>query len=299
MLLGEHAVLEGHLALAGAVDKRLQVTLEPRNDQRITIHSALGELASDLSDLSDLSDKNRFRFILAAVRAYSKELHCGFDVCVSSDFPDTVGFGSSAAVTVATHLVLRRLCDMAQDPRSLFLACLKTVRDVQGTGSGTDLAACIHGGVVAYRAEPFEWTPLSICHPITVVYSGHKTPTPDVIRFVQQEKERRPAEFFSIYKAIEQSVLAAVQAIRNHDWQRLGDLLNQNHHHMCSMGVSDDNLETIVNYLQQQPRILGAKISGSGLGDCAIGLGTANLSGLSFESIPTMFTNRGATLDQA
>lgn len=302
MLLGEHAVLDGRLALAAALDARLSVTLIPHDAPTITIHSTLGTFECNLADLSDPSLINlgghNFRFITTSLRLYASQVPSGFTLEVEANFPETIGFGSSAAVTVATHLAMRRFCDIAADPTTLFKVCLETVRNVQGMGSGTDLAACIHGGVVAYRAHPFEWTPLTMSHPITVVYSGHKRPTPEVIRHVNEEKAKRPDAFDAIYDAIEQSVLAAIEAIRNHDWPTLGRLFNDNQQYMCDMGVCNDDLETIVTYLQNQPGILGAKISGSGLGDCAVGLGTADISALPYASIPSRISEQGATLEE-
>lgn len=302
MLLGEHAVLDGRLALAAAVDARLKVTLVPHDTHAITIHSTLGTCECTLTDLGAASSTrlggHAFRFIIMSLRQYASQLPSGFRLEVETDFSDTIGFGSSAAVTVATHLVLRHFCNLPTDPTTLFRICLDSVRNVQGMGSGTDLAACIHGGVVAYRAHPFEWTPLTMSHPITVVYSGHKTPTPEVIRYVHEEKTKRPEAFVAIYDAIEQSVLAAIEAIRNHDGLALGQLLNENQRYMCDMGVCDDDLETIVTYLQNQPGIFGAKISGSGLGDCAVGLGTADVSALPYASIPSRICEQGATLDE-
>jgi mevalonate kinase len=42
------------------------------------------------------------------------------------------------------------------------------------------------------------------------------------------------------------------------------------------LGVSNRLLNNIVDTLAAQPQIYGAKISGAGLGDCVIGLGSVN-----------------------
>ena len=51
MIMGEHAVLHGKKALVAAVDQRLHVYLEARDDQTLEIQSALGSLSCDLKDL--------------------------------------------------------------------------------------------------------------------------------------------------------------------------------------------------------------------------------------------------------
>ena len=43
MLMGEHAVLRGQPAIVCAINKRMKVTLTPREDKAVLMHSALGE----------------------------------------------------------------------------------------------------------------------------------------------------------------------------------------------------------------------------------------------------------------
>jgi mevalonate kinase len=51
---------------------------------------------------------------------------------------------------------------------------------------------------------------------------------------------------------------------------------------MDAMGVNTPELEAIVCALQTEPEIFGAKISGAGLGDCAVGIGYADLTDLGY-----------------
>ncbi|QBG47177.1 hypothetical protein EGM51_07120 [Verrucomicrobia bacterium S94] len=74
----------------------------------------------------------------------------------------------------------------------------------------------------------------------------------------------------------------AVSRLRNHDVPGFGKILNRNQELMDEMGVNTPELQIIVDALQQSPDIFGAKISGSGMGDCAIGIGYADLEELGF-----------------
>ena len=51
---------------------------------------------------------------------------------------------------------------------------------------------------------------------------------------------------------------------------------------MDEVGVNTPELQEIVTALQNDPGICGAKISGSGLGDCAVGIGSTELPGLDY-----------------
>ena len=63
----------------------------------------------------------------------------------------------------------------------LYDAALAVIHTVQnGRGSGTDLAASLYGGLIAYRAAPRELSPLSGAPDIALWYVGYKMKTPDV-----------------------------------------------------------------------------------------------------------------------
>ena len=49
--------------------------------------------------------------------------------------------------------------------------------------------------------------------------------------------------------------------------------MREHHRYQQQLGVSDPTLELLIDEAQQQPGIAGAKISGSGLGDCIVTLG--------------------------
>ncbi len=294
MLMGEHAVLHGHPSLVCAVNRRMVVTLSSRSDSLLHIQSALGEYTAPLE--APAPDP-RFRFVLAAL-ARQKEVQGGLDLVIESEFSHTVGLGSSAAVTVALQAALDLFLGKPLDARRVFEASRSVIREVQGLGSGADVAASVYGGIVAYRADPLEIESLLASHPVTVIYSGSKMPTAEVVRKVQQQREQRPELFDGIFSLMGQSVPHAVEAIRVGDWASFGALLNLNQGLMDALGVSNARLSEIVHALRSDPNILGAKISGSGLGDCAIGLGASARKDWPYEVLPVSITNRGLLQDE-
>jgi mevalonate kinase len=148
----------------------------------------------------------------------------------------------------------------------LFHRSLATIHRVQGRGSGADVAASVFGGLVAYRADPLEITPLPKCFPLTAVYSGSKMKTADVIRWVEERRALNPDYYEKIFDRMDASVGEVIA-----DFPRLGTLLNLNQKLMEEMGLCNAALAEIVGVFQSLE--IQAKISGSGLGDCAVGLG--------------------------
>jgi mevalonate kinase len=274
MLLGEHAVLHGHRALVCAINRRITVRLSPLEQEELRVESKLGSYESPLRDLVD---HPALRFVIQSVRQHADQVPSGFELRIDSEFSPEIGFGSSAAVTVAVHAaILVWLLGEPPERPLLFSQALETVHAVQGRGSGADLAASIHGGVVAYRTDPsFEPVPVSV--PLTAVYCGYKVPTPEVILKVEQWRVENPAKYEHIFSEMDAGISEAVACLKHHDWPAFGRILNSNQHLMDEMGVNTPELQEIVAALQAAPDVFGAKISGSGLGDCAIGIGYAAL----------------------
>ncbi len=258
MLLGEHAVLHGRRALVCAINKRITVELLQINTPALRIVSGLGNYEAPLGVLTDHPD---FRFVLDAVRQYP--LTQGIELKIESEFSSDIGFGSSAAVTVATHAALM---GGDGDRMELFKRSLATIHRVQGRGSGSDVAASVFGGVVAYRAEPLEINPLKVSFPLTAVYSGSKMKTADVIRYLEERRALNADYFERIFDRMDASVGEVLD-----DFSQLGRMLILNQKLMEEMGLCNAALAEIIAGFREQG--VPAKISGSGLGDCAIGLG--------------------------
>lgn len=294
MLFGEHAVLHGKRALVCAVSRRMRVALSARADGRVGIASALGTYESELARLDAAP---AFRFVLAAIEHERPQLKGGFDLAIESEFAPDLGLGSSAAVTVATLAALAAFSGRALDRETVFRSARAVIQRVQGVGSGADAAASVYGGIVAYRMEPLAIRRIAQIHPITVVYSGSKTPTPEVIRRVEERRAGYAAVFHAIYEAMNRISDEAVTAIEQRNWTRAGGLMNVAQGLMESIGVGTAELARIVYALRDQPGVLGAKISGSGLGDCVIALGRPAALGPEFRVVEADMSDQGVTMD--
>lgn len=278
MLLGEYAVLYGKPALVCAVNKRITVILTPRTDDRIEIQSALHGHYS--TSLSELAIEKPFQFVLGALKQYQPRLRRGCEIEIHSEFSDKVGLGSSAAVTVATLAALVTWLNLKISPLELVRQGRSVVKQVQGVGSGADVSASVYGGMVGYQPQPLAVEKMSHLSPLTVVYSGFKTPTVDAIKQVQTNFSTHAQLLHHIHQSIGQCALDGILLARKGDWQTLGTMMNIQQGMMESLGVSMPILREYIESLRKQPGIFGAKISGSGLGDCVVGLGVSQLQDL-------------------
>lgn len=281
MLMGEHAVLFGHRAIVCALAQRIHATLTPRQDQQVTIQSPLANYTGTLAHIHNVHQPE-LAFVIASIRAVNPPQ--GFDLVIHSEFSHTVGLGSSAAVTAACVYALLLYTHGNTTPDAVFDTGLQAIHAVQQRGSGSDLAASVFGGILGYTAQPKNITPLlspATFHADTALqldlyYCGYKTPTPKVLTTVAQAATAFPKLYQAIYHNMHATTTAAEAAVVQQDWQQLGKLMNIYHGLMDALGVSDAKLSELVYNARQNADVLGAKISGSGLGDCIITLSKPN-----------------------
>jgi mevalonate kinase len=268
MLLGEHAVLRGYPAVVCAINRRITVTLQPRSDNAIHIHSDV--LGTYITATDVLSIESPFEFVLAALQAYKDQLPSGCELTITAEFSESMGLGSSAAVTVATLAVLQEWIEGAIDLEALYQLGVFVVRSVQGMGSGADIAASVFGGTLLYDADIKQ---LSHDPAITLLYVGYKTPTPEVVAYVQSCESADPDKYADLFEKIGALAAQGAEAIEHQDWYGLAQIFATHQKLQAALGVSDVALEALIAKSIAFPEVSAAKISGSGLGDCIVTLG--------------------------
>jgi len=293
MLFGEHAVLHGHPALAAAIDRRITVQLRPRADDQVCVTSAIGRYATRRGTIAD---DPRFRFVVETLRAFDTALPAGCELDLESDFSPELGLGSSAAVTVALLGALDAWCGTDLDRPALHARALGVIRAVQGRGSGADAAASLYGGVVRIADDPPVITPIAGCPPLTVVYSGSKRKTAEVIACVDQLARAHPTVVQAVFEAMGAVTEQATAALAAGDWPALGRLADTAEGLMAALALETPAIREILTLLQRDPGIHGAKISGSGLGDCVIGFGRSACSCAPFTPVDAAITAEGLTV---
>lgn len=288
MLFGEHAVLRGAPAVVTAVDQRMHLERTPLKLPRLRIKSTLGHYDAPLAELTD---DERFRFVLEAVRRASPQ--AGLNVAIASEFSSTIGFGSSAAVTVGTVALLHPKASKHE----IFEEALAVVRAVQGRGSGSDVAASAFGGFIGYRADPCEIEELNPPQipDVSVVYCGYKVPTVKVIEHVATREAAEPELVRAALTKLGHIAGVAMDAIQEGDWDMVGRLMQMHQRLADTIGINTPELRTISAGLEAATGMFGAKITGAGLGDCVIGVGAAGASVPGFETIPVGIGGAGLT----
>lgn len=282
MLFGEHAVVRGGLGIAMALAQRLRVKLTPRTDKQITITS--DRFPSWTGDIEHLNAIEPHDFTLGVLRYWRSHYDHGWDVDIHSDLSTTQGLGSSAALVVALTAAIYESIQPKQTKLSVLQAIAHAARQViiqvQGKGSGCDAYASTFGAIVVVEGavahapqQPLNYQCIHATLPIQAIYTGYKTKTSVVLAKVAAAEAENPELFSAIFERINIQTRQALHASHKADWQQLGLLMQQQYLEQLALGVSDPTIEAIIHRLNKLNTCLGAKISGSGLGDCVIALG--------------------------
>lgn len=293
MLLGEHAVVYGRPCIVTAVGQRMkatvEITTEPNfelqapdvkvTDYKRSLRAGFNDpaLKKAIEDVGVGDIPKGARFVEVAVKNFLDKYPFGGGVKVTteSQFSSEFGFGSSSASTVCVIKALSEITGTNLDQKAIFDLAYKTVLDIQGKGSGFDVAAATFGGTLYYVIGGKVIEPLNIeSLPLIVGYTGIKFDTVALINEVSKKAEKYPQVIENVYSQIEKLVEQAKVALLNKDWQSLGELMNFNEGYLATLGVEGKKLADTI-YAAREAGAWGAKLSGAGIGDCMIALPSA------------------------
>jgi len=250
MLFGEHAVVYDYPCIVTTVSPRVYVEIEDGKSK---------------SKIEAPQVKNT-RFVEESINIFKQKYNVNGEMLVKtySDFSSKLGLGSSSAVTVATIIALSKLYKIKISKKEIFDLGYKVIRTIQKVGSGFDVASATYGGTIYFLTGGKVIEPLPIKDLSLVIgYSGTKASTTRIVKDLKPD--------FKIFDKIGKIVEEAKIALVNSDWKIAGELMNQNHQLLKSMGVSTQKLDKMCEAAVLSGAF-GAKLSGAGGGDCMISL---------------------------
>ncbi|HTS81134.1 MAG TPA: mevalonate kinase [Myxococcaceae bacterium] len=256
ILLGEHAVVYGHPALA------VPLTLG------VTARGAPADRCS-LAGLPELTLAQR-RMLDAAFDAVAEATgRPPLRIALSSTLPVSMGLGSSAALAVAvSRLLLGARGDRASPAKVLALA-LRMEETFHGTPSGVDHTVSAHGEPLLYRrpvpGRPGRVRRVRIGARATLVLGlvGPRRGTQETVAALRRRAARWPERYGRLFREMGRLAVEGTAALERGDLEALGDAMNVNHGLLAAVGVSSPALDVAVDVLRRAGA-LGAKLTGAG-----------------------------------
>lgn len=261
ILLGEHAVVYGRRALAAGLGTGLTVEID---------RGAGPAVSTDLAEQA--ADPRPTRLLVAAAA------HCGIAARtlvarVRSTLPAGVGFGSSAALTVAMLRAVAMAAGRVLVPAEELAFGRELEGIFHGRSSGIDPAAAALGGCFAFlRGEPPVVSPVRspIPLPLVLAWSGGRR-TQATVGGLRERWTADPQPYEAIFDRIGEIVGEGERAVCAGDLAALGAAFDANQRELQRLGVSTADLEARAQ-LARDSGALGAKLTGGGGGGAIVAL---------------------------
>ncbi len=259
ILLGEHAVVYGTAAIAGALSVGVTAHVAPEFRFNIAVPPSLSPEQGQL--------------LVRAVSAGAKMIgQPRARIWFESQLPVSVGLGSSAALAVASSRALFAAAGKKPDEGRLRSAALAMEKQFHGTPSGIDHETCLRGGVIVFKKGVARSLPCKKPLKLVVALAGRRGPTHAVVAELRKRRDRWPRRYRGVIEQVGAVALSGADAIRTGDLRALGDVMNMNHGLLCALGVSSAPIDDMVHRLRALGA-LGAKLTGAGgTGGAVIGL---------------------------
>jgi mevalonate kinase len=264
ILAGEHAVVHGCPALA------LSLPLAVRAETR----PAPGAVALELEGsgfaarVGDGTPGGRALQALLAALGLPLE---GASARIVSEVPFGAGLGSSAALAAALARAFSALAGRDPGFESLFPAVQASERVFHGNPSGLDATLALRGGIVRFTRADGAAEIAAAPPALVIAHSGTPGDTGIAVCRFAARLEATGSEGQKRLLSISGIVQEAIRCLESGDEEGLGAAMDENHAHLSWFGVSTPALDGLCD-TARRAGALGAKLTGGGLGGCALAL---------------------------
>ncbi|MCS6797534.1 MAG: mevalonate kinase [Myxococcota bacterium] len=268
ILVGEHAVVYGHPAIAAGLDVGVHAQARASADDRLCIRPWGRDVVAD-----ERSDEPLGRAFAALLRS-GREGRPASPVCVEVmvQIPAAAGLGCSAALGVAIAGALDEWLGLRRPLDERERLALAWEREFHGNPSGIDTAVSLRGGVMWYRRGQAPEALRPACALLLVlVDSGQPSSTREMVARVAARREAQPALVGSTFDALGALAGRMREALARGDRDEIGRCFDAAHDGLCALGVSTERLDALCERARSAGA-LGAKPTGAGGGGCAIAL---------------------------
>jgi mevalonate kinase len=266
IIVGEHAVVHGHAALAAAIDRKVLVWFEGRPAGPISLAVPHWNLSVTAGEASPLAE---------ALSVLAREVganHLSVSLHAVAELPPAVGLGSSAAMMVAVTRALAAAAGLRLEP--------ERIEEIAGAGeqrfhanpSGIDVALAARGGIGLFRrgeglARVAPASPLTLAVGLT----GETRRTADMVNRVTAALAARPAETETQLGEMGRGAEDAAAALERGDLHAIGTIMQRAQEILGGLGLSTRALDIMVD-TALRAGAFAAKLTGAGGGGAIIAL---------------------------
>jgi len=267
ILFGEHAVVYGKPAIAIPVSGMRATAWSEPGENGITIN------AMDVNKKIKLStDNNQFSVLAQSILAITDRHEPNLTINLTSKLPQGSGMGSSAATATAVCRALAGHLGVDLAANEISELVFEAEKIVHGTPSGID------NTVVAYEMpvyfvkgqNPETFEPGKLFR-LVIGDTGIEASTKKTVANVRKAWQNEPGLMEGYFDEIEKITRNGKIAIESGNAEQVGELMDENHELLNSIGVGHKILEELVE-IAREKGALGAKLTGGGGGGNMVAL---------------------------
>lgn len=269
ILFGEHFVVHGVKAILCAIDKRITVTAETIEGNKILIKSNIGKLELETGkEISQINSPLKPFYYLA--NKLIKNQNIGIQINVKSDIPLGVGLGSSSACCVAGAAAISRLFKSTSNEEILELA-IEAEKTIYENTSGADCTVCTYGGIMEYdKKNGFKKIESEPSFHLAIANSNIEHSTKTVVDSVNQFKQKDENAFSTLCEKESKLIQDVLELLKENNIKELGKKVSENQEYLETIGISNDKLRDMI--LVGNSKSFGSKVTGAGGGGCIFAL---------------------------
>lgn len=207
-----------------------------------------------------------------------------FEIKITSTLLSRRGLGSSAAVAKALAEALYLYFDLPYQREDLVELIKVSELVYHAKPSGIDMNAVLSDDLLFYQNGKFErLTPRFPLH-IVVVDSGKASQTRLSVSEVARRVEAHDEAVIASLARLGDLASLAKEALTSGTLSEFAPLLKESQIHLQTIGVSSEELDTLINSAYQN-RALAAKLTGGGQGGCMFALFENSLDAQEFATL--------------
>jgi hydroxymethylglutaryl-CoA reductase len=275
ILLGEHAVVYGSHAIAGPVPLAMQAKVW---DSKNGIHLLIPRWGIEEKIRKNADHKYSIYKSLDMILERLQVENRSMKIEVFPHVPRAMGLGGSAALAVAIIRALDEHFKLNLSNEDVYDISFESENIIHGSASGIDNSLATYGKFTLFqKGEPPKMENIKIKKkiPIVIGLSGVESLTAKMVTNVNHAWQNNKKRYEKIFKQIDELTLEALEAIKKHDLQQLGELMNINQGLLNALQVSSRELEELIE-ISRRNGALGAKLTGGGGGGAMIALAPEN-----------------------
>jgi mevalonate kinase len=272
ILFGEHFVVHGIPGIVSAIDSTTEAKVRKTGNQIV--------IKDERKTAKGYSQEKKLQQLESIDRMLKKmgiNHETALEIWIGGTLPGFSGLGASAASSVAIARAIAETFNMKLTDEQINNIAYEGEKAYAGTPSGIDNTAATFGGLLWFQknliGDSNSIETLHIREPIDIIIgsTGIVANTKAMVEGVANRKRESTEKYNAIFRRAEEIAFAGKKALLDFNLDKVGELMNENHHLLQQIGVSHEILDRLVEIAIKQGAY-GAKLTGGGGGGCMTAL---------------------------